>query len=172
MLLMVPSCLMLVYWVMLLLSIQLVMTAVLGVLYWRTPHSTQPRWLTTVERLLVPVLALFVTMPVDMHWIQLTSPREFAKLMEDGPEVRLYVVRCKIWWNLKVYRNENLGEPIIMWCTKLLSNGTVKLSMSELSFEHSYLVKTQLAHPEQLVQAYRFCILHYIFWWYPFSESR
>ena len=63
---MLVSSLMLIYWMMLL-SIQLVALTVLEVLYWRTLHSTQPQWLTTMALLVVPRLVLSVMKAVDMN---------------------------------------------------------------------------------------------------------
>ena len=60
------SCLMLVYWRMLL-SIQVVTTVVLGVLYCRTLDSAQPQWLTTMAPLLVQQLVLSVMWTVSMN---------------------------------------------------------------------------------------------------------
>ena len=83
-------CLMLVHWRMQL-SIQVVMMGVLGVLDWWTTDSTQPQWLTTLEPLLVPGLALSVMRAVGMDWIQ-QSLRESAKAMDYGLEAPSYVV--------------------------------------------------------------------------------
>ena len=85
------SCLILVYWKMLL-SIQVVMTIVLGVLHWETLHSTQPQWLTTLVPLLVPELALSVIGAVGMDWM-LQSLRESAKAMDYGLVAPSSVVR-------------------------------------------------------------------------------
>ena len=57
--------LMLVCWMMLL-SIQIVITEVLGVLYLGTLQSIQPQWLITQEPLLGPELVLSVIMTVGM----------------------------------------------------------------------------------------------------------
>ena len=57
--------LMLVCWMMLL-SIQIVITEVLGVLYLGTLQSIQPQWLITQEPLLGPELVLSVILTVGM----------------------------------------------------------------------------------------------------------
>ena len=85
------SCLMLVYWRMLL-SIQIVITVVLGVLHWETLHSTQPQLLTTLALLLVPGLVLSVMWTVVMDWIQ-QSLRESANTMDYGLVAPSSVVR-------------------------------------------------------------------------------
>ena len=60
-----PMQLMLVCWMMLL-SIQVVTTEVLGVLYLGTLQSIQPQWLITQEPLLGPELVLSVILTVGM----------------------------------------------------------------------------------------------------------
>ena len=81
---MLLSCLMLV-------GIKIVMLEVSEVLYWRILHSTQPQWLTIMEPLLAPVLVLSVIIAVGMKSIQ-QSLREYAKAMDYGLELPLYVV--------------------------------------------------------------------------------
>ena len=89
-LLVLVSSLILLYWRMLL-SIQVVMTVVMGVLYWKTLHSTEPQWLTTMAACLVQQLVLSVIGAVSMDWIQ-QPLRESAKMMDYGLEVPSHVV--------------------------------------------------------------------------------
>ena len=72
--------------------IQVVMMEVLEVLYWRTLHSTQLQWLTTMAPRLVPVLVLSVMRAVGMNSIKPQPLTESVKVMECGLEVPLCVV--------------------------------------------------------------------------------
>ena len=102
------SCLILVYWMIQLFSIQVVTMEVLGVLYWWTLHSTQPQWLTTLALLLVLQLVLSVMRAVSI-WAKWNhhkweSPSKWWSLVMQ--EVPLYVARycwnvcrCLVNWN-------------------------------------------------------------------------
>ena len=86
--------LMLIFWLMSVhwrISIQVVTTVVLGVLYWGTIDSTQPQWLTILEPLLVPGLVLSVMRTVGMNSTQPLTTGS-ANLMQHGLEFLPYVV--------------------------------------------------------------------------------
>ena len=91
-LLMLLSCLMLVHWTIVLLSIQAVIMIVLGVLYWWTIHSITLQWLITLVWLQDPELVLSVVKAVGVSQILLLLLRGPAGMMVHGLKVPSHVV--------------------------------------------------------------------------------
>ena len=119
------SCLMLVYWKMLL-STQVVMTEVMLQLTWvlcsMTLHIIQPQWLTTMAPLPAPWLVLCAIMVVDSNQIQLPW-KDSVEVMHYGLEVPFVVVCfeiCEVYIHVFILLISYYWTAYQLWCQTCL----------------------------------------------------